>query len=150
MRAWSPAAARSVSRSSRATSTSISRRLPDGSLGTIFSAQVIEHLPHEQLRRLLELSLRKLAPGGLFIAETVSPHRISSLKTFWVDLDPAAPDLPEVGAGDLIAIARLSVAYVFAPGSKLRAGSLRRAGLAVVATAPDASVETSRALMQVR
>src|SRR5579862_3895281 len=60
--------------------------LPDGSLGAIFSAQVIEHLPHEQLSRLLELSLRKLSPGGLFIAETVNPHRISSLKTFWVDL----------------------------------------------------------------
>ena len=56
--------------------------LRDGSLGTVFCAQVIEHLPHEELHRLLRLAVRKLRPGGLFIGETVNPHRISSLKTF--------------------------------------------------------------------
>jgi SAM-dependent methyltransferase len=89
--------------------------LADGSLGTIFSAQVIEHLPHEQLRRLLELSLRKLAPGGLFIAETVNPHRISSLKTFWVDLTHQHPIFPEVALA-ICAIAGFQSAFVFAPG----------------------------------
>ncbi len=107
--------------------------LPDGSLGTIFSAQVIEHLPHEQLRRLLELSLRKLAPGGLFIAETVNPHRISSLKTFWVDLTHQHPIFPEVALA-ICAIAGFQSAYVFAPGfdsferARFDSPGLRRGG----------------------
>ena len=112
-----------------ATPTSTSPALPDGSLGTIFCAQVIEHLPHDQLRRLLELSLRKLAPGGLFIAETVNPHRISSLKTFWVDLTHQHPIFPEVALA-ICAIAGLSVGVrVRARLRQLRAGSLRLARL---------------------
>jgi SAM-dependent methyltransferase len=114
--------------------------LPDHSLGTIFSAQVIEHMPHTELRRLLELSLRKLAPGGLFIAETVNPHRISSLKTFWVDLTHQHPIFPEVALA-ICAIAGFQSAFVFAPGSD----SFERArydspAYAVVAAAPDAGV----------
>jgi 2-polyprenyl-3-methyl-5-hydroxy-6-metoxy-1,4-benzoquinol methylase len=89
--------------------------LADGSLGTIFSAQVIEHLPHRELSRLLELARRKLAPGGLLIAETVNPHRISSLKTFWVDLTHQHPIFPEVALASC-AIAGFESGYVFAPG----------------------------------
>jgi SAM-dependent methyltransferase len=113
--------------------------LPDGSLGTIFSAQVIEHLPHEQLRRLLELSLRKLAPGGLFIAETVNPHRISSLKTFWVDLTHQHPIFPEVALA-ICAIAGFRSGYVFAPGfDGFERARFDSPAYAVVATAPDAT-----------
>jgi SAM-dependent methyltransferase len=86
----------------------------DGTLGTIFSAQVIEHLPYGELRRLLELAPAKLRPGGLFIAETVNPHRISSLKTFWVDLTHQHPIFPEVSLA-LCGIAGFESAYVFAP-----------------------------------
>jgi 2-polyprenyl-3-methyl-5-hydroxy-6-metoxy-1,4-benzoquinol methylase len=89
--------------------------LADGSLGTIFSAQVIEHLPYPELRRLLGLARRKLRPGGLFIAETVNPHRISSLKTFWVDLTHQHPIFPEVALAS-VAIAGFESGYVFAPG----------------------------------
>lgn len=113
--------------------------LPDGSLGTIFSAQVIEHLPHEQLRRLLELSLRKLAPGGLFIAETVNPHRISSLKTFWVDLTHQHPIFPEVALA-ICAITGFRSAFVFAPGfDSFERARFESPAYAVVATAPGAS-----------
>jgi SAM-dependent methyltransferase len=113
--------------------------LPDGSLGTIFSAQVIEHLPHEQLRRLLELSLRKLAPGGLFIAETVNPHRISSLKTFWVDLTHQHPIFPEVALA-ICAIAGFRSGYVFAPGfDGFERARFDSPAYAVVATAPGES-----------
>ncbi len=116
--------------------------LPDGSLGTIFSAQVIEHLPHEQLRRLLELSLRKLAPGGLFIAETVNPHRISSLKTFWVDLTHQHPIFPEVALA-ICAIAGFQSGYVFAPGfHSFEQARLDSPAYAVVASAPDATETT--------
>jgi len=115
--------------------------LPDGSLGTIFSAQVIEHLPHTELRRLLELSLRKLAPGGMFIAETVNPHRISSLKTFWVDLTHQHPIFPEVALA-ISAIAGFESAFVFAPGfDSFEQARFDSPAYAVVATAPG---ETAR------
>src|SRR5918912_3267291 len=44
-------------------------RLRDGSLGGIFTAQVVEHLPAATLARVLELGLRKLRPRGIFVAE---------------------------------------------------------------------------------
>ena len=68
----------------------------EGSLGAIFSAQVIEHLPHSVLTRLLELARRALQPGGVLIAETVNPHPIGSFKAFWVDLTHTSPIFPEV------------------------------------------------------
>jgi 2-polyprenyl-3-methyl-5-hydroxy-6-metoxy-1,4-benzoquinol methylase len=89
--------------------------IEDGSLGTIFSAQVIEHLPYPELQRLLALARRKLKPGGVFVAETVNPHRLASLKTFWVDLTHQHPIFPEVALA-LCGIAGFSSAYVFAPG----------------------------------
>ncbi len=110
--------------------------LPDGSLGTVFSAQVIEHLPYLQLRRMLELSLRKLRPGGLFIAETVNPHRISSLKNFWVDLTHQHPIFPEVALA-ICAIAGYGSAYVFAPGFEdFERARFDAPAYAVVASAP--------------
>jgi 2-polyprenyl-3-methyl-5-hydroxy-6-metoxy-1,4-benzoquinol methylase len=112
--------------------------LPDGSLGTIFSAQVIEHLSYEQLRRMLELSLAKLRPGGLFIAETVNPHRLSSLKTFWVDLTHNQPIFPEVALA-MCAIAGFESAYVFAPGfDDFDDARFKSPAYAVVATARSA------------
>ena len=69
---------------------------PAGSLGAIFSAQVIEHLPHAELTRLLDLAARVLEPGGVLIAETVNPHPIASFKAFWVDLTHTSPIFPEV------------------------------------------------------
>lgn len=115
------------------------RGLPDGTLGTVFSAQVIEHLVYKDLRSLLELALRKLRPGGLLIAETVNPHRIASLKTFWVDLTHQHPIFPEVALAQC-AIAGFDSAYVFAPtfDSFERARTLSPA-YAVVARAPARS-----------
>ena len=86
----------------------------NGSLGVVFSAQVIEHLPQEELLRLLELGHRKLRPGGLLVAETVNPHSVQALKTFWVDLTHRQPIFPEVA----LALARFSgfeSAFVFHP-----------------------------------
>jgi SAM-dependent methyltransferase len=112
------------------------RGLRDGSLGAVFSAQVIEHLPFQTLRELLALSLEKLRPGGLFIAETVNPHRISSLKTFWVDLTHQHPIFPEVALA-LCGIAGYESAYVFLPGyESFREGVFESPAYAVVAEAP--------------
>lgn len=67
----------------------------DGSIGAIFSAQLIEHLPYENLLKFLELADRKLKPGGLLISETVNPHSILAMKAFWIDLSHQKPIFPE-------------------------------------------------------
>jgi SAM-dependent methyltransferase len=108
----------------------------DGTLGTIFSAQVIEHLPYAELQRLLSLSLKKLRPGGLLIAETVNPHRVASLKSFWVDLTHQHPIFPEVALA-LCGIAGFAQAYVFAPGyDDYVQARFQAPAYAVVASAP--------------
>jgi SAM-dependent methyltransferase len=111
-------------------------RVADGALGAVFSAQVIEHLPYDGLRRMLELALAKLRPGGLLIAETVNPHRISSLKTFWVDLTHQHPIFPEVALA-LCGIAGFESAYVFAPMfDSFESARLEAPAYAVVASSP--------------
>jgi 2-polyprenyl-3-methyl-5-hydroxy-6-metoxy-1,4-benzoquinol methylase len=88
--------------------------LEDGSLGTIFSAQLVEHLARPELERFVELAHAKLRPGGLFIAETVNPHCARALKAFWLDLTHQHPIFPEV-ALMLCRIAGFPEAYVFHP-----------------------------------
>ena len=48
-------------------------RVPDGSLGGIFAAQVVEHLEPSYLLRMLELSFHALRPGGVLVLETLNP-----------------------------------------------------------------------------
>lgn len=88
--------------------------LEDGSLGVVFSAQMIEHLPYEELMRFFALGLRKLRSGGLFIAETVNPHSSAALKAFWVDLTHQQPIFPETTLA-LCKIHGFASAYVFHP-----------------------------------
>ena len=47
--------------------------LEDGSLGGLFSAQVVEHLQPGYLLRFLELAYHKIAPGGRLVLETLNP-----------------------------------------------------------------------------
>lgn len=47
--------------------------LPDGSLGGIFAAQVVEHLEPAYLLRFLDLSFHTLRPGGRLVLETLNP-----------------------------------------------------------------------------
>ncbi|HYZ05957.1 MAG TPA: methyltransferase domain-containing protein, partial [Rubrobacter sp.] len=89
----------------------------DDSIGAIFCAQVIEHMPYEQLLRFYGLGLRKLEPGGLFILETVNPHSVPALKTFWVDPTHQHPLFPEVALA-LCEISGFESAYVFHPNGK--------------------------------
>jgi SAM-dependent methyltransferase len=112
--------------------------LPERSLGTIFSAQVIEHLGYEKLQRLLELAKSRLQPGGLLIAETVNPHSAAALKAFWVDPTHAHPLFPETMLA-LCAQAGYSSGDVFAPvGSGDWENDRTRVGeYAVVATVPS-------------
>jgi len=88
--------------------------LEDGSLGLVFSAQVVEHLPPDVLKRLLAAAARKLRPGGLLVAETVNPHSPAALKAFWVDVTHQHPLFPETMLA-LCRIAGFDSAYVFHP-----------------------------------
>lgn len=47
--------------------------LPDGSLGGVFAAQVVEHLEPGYLLRFLELAHYKLRPGASIVLETLNP-----------------------------------------------------------------------------
>jgi 2-polyprenyl-3-methyl-5-hydroxy-6-metoxy-1,4-benzoquinol methylase len=70
--------------------------LADASLGAIFCAQVIEHLSFEQLNRFFDRAAAKLQAGGVLIAETVNPHSIQAMHTFWVDPTHVRPIFPDV------------------------------------------------------
>jgi glycosyltransferase involved in cell wall biosynthesis/SAM-dependent methyltransferase len=97
-----------------ADANSFLEKCADDSLGAIFCAQVIEHMPYEDLLRFYELGLQKLGPGGIFVLETVNPHSVPALKTFWVDLTHRHPIFPEVALA-LCEITGFESAYVFHP-----------------------------------
>lgn len=63
------------------------REQPDRSLGSIFTAHVVEHLELDALIEMLELAERKLKPGGVFIAETPNPASLIVLGNSYI-LDP--------------------------------------------------------------
>jgi len=76
----------------------------ESSLGAVFAAQVIEHLPYPDLLRFLRAARTALRPGGLLIVETVNPHSPQALKHFWLDPTHQHPLFPET----VIALARLT------------------------------------------
>jgi 2-polyprenyl-3-methyl-5-hydroxy-6-metoxy-1,4-benzoquinol methylase len=49
------------------------RAQPDGSLGGLFAAQVVEHLPPVYLTQLLDAAFEKLRPGAAIVLETINP-----------------------------------------------------------------------------
>jgi SAM-dependent methyltransferase len=67
----------------------------DRSLGGIFAAQVVEHLPPQAIVRLLELAATKLAPGGVLVLETVNPLSFVALRHYFADLTHRQPLVPE-------------------------------------------------------
>ncbi len=68
------------------------RGLPDASLGGVLAAQLIEHLPLDELTELVSLCSAKLKPGGVFIAETVNPQCLTTFSgAFYLDLTHIKP-----------------------------------------------------------
>ncbi|MGI9092012.1 MAG: class I SAM-dependent methyltransferase [Mycobacteriales bacterium] len=63
------------------------RDVEDSSLGSIISTHVAEHLQLDDLIEMIELSLAKLKPGGVFIAETPNPASLIVLGNSYI-LDP--------------------------------------------------------------
>ncbi len=49
------------------------RAQPDGSLGGLFAAQVVEHLEPGYLVQLLDVAYDKLRPGAVIVLETINP-----------------------------------------------------------------------------
>jgi SAM-dependent methyltransferase len=69
---------------------------PDGGLGAIFCAQVIEHVSPEALVALVRLAHRKLRPGGVLLCETPNPASLTVFSgAFYVDLSHIKPIHPE-------------------------------------------------------
>jgi O-antigen chain-terminating methyltransferase len=69
---------------------------PEGSLGGIFAAQVIEHLPPARLRRLVDLAFAKLSAGGALVLETINPLSVFALvQIYFLDPTHRAPVHPE-------------------------------------------------------
>jgi SAM-dependent methyltransferase len=72
------------------------RGLPDASLGGILAAQLIEHLPLDELTEMISLCSAKLKPGGVLIAETVNPQCLTTFSgAFYLDLTHIKPIHPE-------------------------------------------------------
>ena len=66
--------------------------LPDDSLGGIFSAQFIEHLPPPGYVRLVRLAHQKLRAGGVCVLETQNPECLATLsQSFFLDPTHAQP-----------------------------------------------------------
>jgi len=70
--------------------------LTDESIDGITAFQVVEHLPFQQLLKLLDVSRNKLKPGGVLVAETVNIYCPVALSHFYIDpshMRPLPPDL---------------------------------------------------------
>ena len=61
--------------------------LEEGSLGGIFSAQVVEHLPPDRVPEMIRLAARKLVRGGVLAIETPNPACLAIFATHFY-LDP--------------------------------------------------------------
>jgi 2-polyprenyl-3-methyl-5-hydroxy-6-metoxy-1,4-benzoquinol methylase len=109
--------------------------LEDGSLGGIFAAQVVEHLPPATLVKLLELAAAKIRPGGLLVAETINPLSPLALRSYFADLTHSQPLVPEtlVLLAEQAGFRDVDVRYVNEPEDRLAvpddpliAGNVRR------------------------
>jgi O-antigen chain-terminating methyltransferase len=70
--------------------------LPEGSLGGLFAAQVVEHLQPSYLQRLIELAATKMRPGGVIVLETINPSCwVAFFESYIRDLTHVKPLHPE-------------------------------------------------------
>jgi SAM-dependent methyltransferase len=72
------------------------RVLPDGSIGGLFAAQVVEHLAPDYLGALLEVAATKIRPGGAIVLETINPSCwVAFFESYIRDLTHVRPLHPE-------------------------------------------------------
>ena len=66
--------------------------LPEGSLGGIFCAQVVEHLEPAGVIRFFELAWMALGEGGALVVETLNPRSLATFtNALYVDLGHLRP-----------------------------------------------------------
>lgn len=71
--------------------------LPDGSLGGIYCAQVVEHIEPHRLPDLIRLMAKKVRRGGLAIVETPNPECLAIFAThFYIDPTHTRPVPPSL------------------------------------------------------
>ncbi|HEX2445483.1 MAG TPA: class I SAM-dependent methyltransferase [Vicinamibacterales bacterium] len=70
--------------------------LPDESIGGLFAAQVVEHLPPDRLLRFLRAAGRALRPGSRLVVETINPSCwVAFFESFIKDLTHVRPLHPD-------------------------------------------------------
>lgn len=67
------------------------KTLEDNTLLGISAIHVIEHLPFEKLKDLVEISYKKIKPNGLIIFETPNPKCSVALANFYIDYSHIRP-----------------------------------------------------------
>ena len=69
--------------------------VPQGELEGIYMGQVVEHLPYEDMIRLIRLAYEKLADDGVFIIETLNPMCLAIFSNaFYMDVSHRKPVHP--------------------------------------------------------
>ena len=128
--------------------------LDDGTLGGIFSAQVVEHLEPAYLLRFLELAFHKLRPGGRLVLETLNPACwVAFFDSYIRDITHVRPLHPETLKYLAVASGFSSATIEFrspvAPADKLQtfAAPDAAASLVDLAEAFNANVEKLNARM---
>lgn len=70
-------------------------RLPDASVAVVSAFHVVEHIPFDALRRLVDEARRVLQPGGLLILETPNPENlVVGSSSFYLDPTHVRPIPP--------------------------------------------------------
>ncbi len=101
------------------------RKEGTASLGGVFSAQVVEHLPFPTLASFVSEAHRALGPGGVFVVETVNPLCLTVFSgAFYLDPTHVKPVHPHLLAFLCEAAGfreiRLAYASPYAPEEKLQ------------------------------
>lgn len=112
------------------------RQLASESVAVISAFHLVEHLPFEKLRELVDQSKRVLVPGGLLIMETPNPENfVVATQTFYLDPThqrPLPPDLlafvPEYYGYETIKILRLQESATVQAGGNLSLGDVLGGG----------------------
>ncbi|HEY8549816.1 MAG TPA: methyltransferase domain-containing protein [Vicinamibacterales bacterium] len=124
------------------------RSLPDGSLGGLIAAQVVEHLEPDYLLQFLEEAYHKLRPGSAIVLETINPACWFAFFSSYIrDITHVRPLHPDTLSYLLTAngFQQVAVRYSapYPEDQKLR----RVPGEGVIADAVNANVDKLNALM---
>jgi hypothetical protein len=109
----------------------------DGEAGAVVLAGVLDAVDPARIEELLRLALRRLAPGGVLVAECVNPHAAAAMKGFWADPEKVRPLFPET-ALTLARRAGFTTGFVFHPdgSGNVEADRFYERRYALVAEAP--------------